>query len=296
MDSRWRRTIPAFCILTALLAASGVPARSAASGSNHASAEASASPEENYASSGMFSPPISGNYAFLGTKVTEDAYNGIGAETPVTFSLDSLSGCNLPAPPCTAQPADGPEAASASPVPDSYVWFTAVLSASGIPKSGATIMLTDSTISFTAGGTLYNLAVPDAEITFSPDASCASTVFDSLTNTWTTTVPVKGDDEIFVTGLAVPVPAGSRADDISPENWTGTIGADGAPNLAANWKWGAAVYSRFTTSYNALGVRAGQQMACGQRNGDPAGTPEGVNDNNQPWKQFVVDRDADLPF
>jgi hypothetical protein len=48
------------------------------------------------------------------------------------------------------------------------------------------------------------------------------------------------------------------------------------------------VYTSFTTDYNALGVKAGHQTACGQHNGDHAGVPEGVNNQNRPWKQFVT--------
>jgi hypothetical protein len=35
--------------------------------------------------------------------------------------------------------------------------------------------------------------------------------------------------------------------------------------MCIQWKWGAAVYTSFTTDYNALAVKAGHQTACGQR-------------------------------
>jgi hypothetical protein len=54
------------------------------------------------------------------------------------------------------------------------------------------------------------------------------------------------------------------------------------------WKWGAAVYSGLSTDYNALAVKTGHQTACGQSNGDHAGTPEGFNSINQQWKQLVI--------
>lgn len=37
----------------------------------------------------------------------------------------------------------------------SYIWFNANFTASGIPSTGATLTFTNSTISFTAGGTPY---------------------------------------------------------------------------------------------------------------------------------------------
>jgi hypothetical protein len=107
-----------------------------------------------------------------------------------------------------------------------------------------------------------------------------------MTNTWTTTVPVKGDDEIFLSGLAVPVPFSGRLGG-NNVSWTGEF-SPSVPGISIEWKWGAAVYTAFTTDYNALAVKAGHQTACGQNNGDHAGTPEGVNNKNQPWKQFVT--------
>jgi hypothetical protein len=106
-----------------------------------------------------------------------------------------------------------------------------------------------------------------------------------MTNTWITTVPIKGDDEIFLTGVPVPsasLRGGTRV------TWNGTFDTGGVPGMTIDWKWGAAVYTTFATDYNAIGVKAGHQTACGQSNGNHAGTPEGVNNRNQPWKEFVI--------
>jgi hypothetical protein len=194
-----------------------------------------------------------------------------------------------PPPPCTAQSSNSSNFNGTSIKSGSYIWFNANFTASGIPSAGATITLTQSTISFTAGGTAYNLAVPNAQITFSPSVTCTSTTFDTLTNTWMTTVPISGDDEIFLSGLSWPVPSGGLSGGINPVDWQGTFNVTtNIPGISINWKWGAAVYSSFTTNYNALAVKAAHKTACGLNNGDHAGTPEGVNGNNQPWKQFVV--------
>ena len=89
----------------------------------------------------------------------------------------------------------------------SFIWFNANFTARGIPSTGATILFTNSTISFAADQP-YTLNVPNVQVTFDPTAVCASTTFDTASNTWITTVPVAGDDEIFLSGLAFPVPAG----------------------------------------------------------------------------------------
>jgi len=105
-----------------------------------------------------------------------------------------------------------------------------------------------------------------------------------------TTVPVSGDDEIFLSGLAWLVPAsfanaGGRVN--SQVVWNGTLSSS-ASGISINWKWGAAVYTNFTTNYNALNVKAGHQHACRLNNGDHAATPEGTDSTGQPWGKFVT--------
>ncbi len=233
--------------------------------------------------------PLSGYYEFGGGSATLVG----GGVTYNTIEV-SISPQNLtcpstpPPPPCSAQSTNSSNFNGTSIPAGDYIWFNANFTASGIPSTGATITLTNSTISFTAAGTAYSLPVPNAQITFSPSATCTSTTYNSMTGTWMTTVPIKGDDEIFLTGLAFPVPAGGLPGGINPVDWQGTFGTGGTSGISIQWKWGAAVYSSFTTDYNALAVKPGHQTACGQSNGDHAGTPEGVNSNNQPWKNFVI--------
>lgn len=206
----------------------------------------------------------------------------------ISFSPSGLR-CALPAPPpCSAQSINSSNFNGTAINGGAYIWFNANFTASGIPSSGATVSLANSTISFTRGGTQYQLSVPNAQVVFSPSATCSSTTFNTMTNTWTTTVPVTGDDEIFLTGLAWPVPAGGLGGGINPVNWQGSFDTNGASGVSLQWKWGAAVYSVFTTDYNALAVKPAHQTACGQNNGDHAGTPEGINNSNRPWNGFVV--------
>jgi len=242
-------------------------------------------------SSGTFSDtvtkplgPLTADYMLSGS-ATLKGFNTIA----ISFSPDTVNCAPPPPPPCTAQSSNSSNFNGTSIKSSSYIWFNANFTVSGIPSTGATITLTHSTISFTASGTTYNLAVPNAQITFSPSVTCTSTMFDTLTNTWMTTVPISGDDEIFLTGLSWPVPSGGLSGGINPVDWQGTFNVTtDIPGISINWKWGAAVYSNFTTNYNALAVKAAHKTACGLNNGDHAGTPEGVNSTNQPWKQFVV--------
>jgi hypothetical protein len=190
---------------------------------------------------------------------------------------------------CTTQSTNASNFDGTSINGGSYIWFNANFTASGIPKTGATIFFQNSTIQFTADQT-YSVAVPSAQITFSPNVACASTYFDG--QTWMTTVPISGSDEIFLSGVAFPVPfsfAKVNGKVTGPVTWQGTFSSTTA-GMSINWKWGAAVYTTFTTDYNQLAIKPTHSKACGAmyNNGDHAGTPEGVDYNNQPWKQFLV--------
>jgi hypothetical protein len=156
-----------------------------------------------------------------------------------------------------------------------YIWFNSNFTVSGQGSTTAHVYFQNSTIQFTDAGTgkTYSLAVPNAAITFSPTATCASTSYDSVAQQWNTTVPISGDDEIFLSGLAFPVPAVGISGGIKNVTWQGTFSTD-APGLSLSWKWGAAVYNNFTTNYGTLGVKAAHNVACGPHNGDHAGTPE----------------------
>jgi len=174
--------------------------------------------------------------------------------------------------------------------PDSFIWFNANFTASGIPSTGATIFFTASTITLTADQT-YTVNVPNARITFDPSAVCASTTFDTLTQTWMTTVPLSGSDEIFLTGVAFPVPpgfatVGGRVQ--GPVAWQGSFASDTA-GISVAWKWGAAVYKTFSVNYNALGIKPTHARVCLYQNSDHAGTPEGVDPfSGMPFKDFVT--------
>jgi hypothetical protein len=229
-------------------------------------------------------PALNGSFGFSGT-VTVPGFKG-GFNT-IGILPTSLTCAPPPLPACSAQSTNISNFNGTPINLGNWIWYNANFTAKGIPSTGATITFTNSTISSVENGVPFSNSAPNAQITFSPSASCTSTTFNAMTNTWVTTVPVKGDDEIFLTGLAVPVPSSGLPGGLNM-NWTGTFSTNGVSGISIQWKWSASVYSSFTTDYNALAVKAGHQTACGQSNGDHAGTPEGVNNNNQPWKQLVI--------
>ena len=159
-----------------------------------------------------------------------------------------------------------------------FIWFSANASISGIPTSGGpqTVSVTNQAITIPGVG---SFSLPDSEVTFS-SIGCASVSFDVVTGTWDVNVPFSGSDEIFIGGFVLPVPAGGFPGGIKDVTWSGNI-ASSAAGASINWKWGAAVYTAFSTDYNALGVKPTHTNACGFNNSDHAGTPED-------FKRFAV--------
>ena len=144
-----------------------------------------------------------------------------------------------------------------------FIWFNSNLSVKGM-TAGNSIFLTSSRVLI--NGVPHD--VPNARITFL-DVVCATTEFDTGTNTWNTTVPLSGSDAIFLSGLAFPVtnlPGGAKV------SWEGTFGTT-QRGVCLSWKWGAAAYKTFT-DYNAALIKPTHQGACLFDNGDHAGTPE----------------------
>jgi hypothetical protein len=186
----------------------------------------------------------------------------------------------LPPPVCSVSTSIGANFNGTAISAGSYIWFNANFKANGIPSTGATVTFTNSTILL--NGTTLN--VPPATITFSPTATCATTTYEN--GMFMTTVPVNGSDEIFLTGLAYPVPASITGGQTTPV-WTGTFNSS-VHGVSMNWAWGAAVYTNFSTNYNVLAPLAAHGNACvGNSGGDHAGTPEG-SISGTPFKTYVI--------
>ena len=90
----------------------------------------------------------------------------------------------------------------------STVWFNSVLKVSGLGAAPVTLDVVNGEIDFTANGTAYAVAVPNATITFTPGATTAATAFNAGANTWVTNAPSKVSGNVFLAGVALPTPAG----------------------------------------------------------------------------------------
>ena len=159
----------------------------------------------------------------------------------------------------------------------STIWFNAVLNVQGLSQNTLTeVDFIGSTITFAAGGNSYTVNAPNAVITFDPTVTTATTTFDSVANEWITTVPASGlAGNVFLDGVAFPVPAGGLPGGINQVTWTGTF-SSAAKGIKVQWQWAAAVYSSFnTTNYNLDQVKpVDDNKASAYQDSDHAGTPE----------------------
>jgi hypothetical protein len=156
-----------------------------------------------------------------------------------------------------------------------YIWFNSVLKPSGLGSTPVTVRFTGQTIT----SANFTLSVPDASVTFDPAATTATTAFSG--GMWVTRVPSSGlAGNTFLSGLSYLVPT-NLPGGIKNVTWSGTISSD-TPGVSVQWKWAAAVYTTFSSDYNAVGVKpVDDTKASIYKNSDHAGTPEN-------FKSFVI--------
>ena len=161
-----------------------------------------------------------------------------------------------------------------------YVWFNSVVSVRGLGDQTANVFYTGGSITFNVNGIPQTVTVPDAQMTFSPDTTQATTIFDF--GGWLTSLQSSGlAGKDFLTGVAVQVPTGGWPGGMQPVSWTGTFTSDTA-GVTLQWQWGAAVYTQFGSDYGSLMVKPVDDNNGSQyKNSDHAGTPES-------FKQFVT--------
>jgi hypothetical protein len=178
--------------------------------------------------------------------------------------LDTLEDRATP----TASSITGNFNGTAIPAGDS-LWFSSVAKVQGLPAAGATLQVTNQTISYTVAGVPNVLTVPDSTITLSP-----STPGASVTGAWSVVSPTHFSGNVFLSGLAVPLPNGLPGG-IKNVTWAGDFSAN-TNGLTVNWQWATAVYKQFgTTDASVLGVKAGDDSHdLVYHNSDHAGTPE----------------------
>ena len=235
----------------------------------------------------------SGNLTLAATVGPFTDVIGIGGPPPnngtFSFSRPEQGGVNgafgvTGGAPCSVSTSNTSNFNGTSINPGTFIWFSSNLSVKGVGSQLVNVFFKNQTIQFTADKP-YTLTVPDAVVTFDPSVSCASTIFDSSTQTWRTTVPMSGSDEIFISGLTFPVPSGfSKVN--GNVKWNGSMNSDKS-SIGVQWKWGAAVYSNFSTNYNVVAPKAAHSNTCGLNNSDHAGTPEGSL-NGMSLQKFVI--------
>ena len=151
----------------------------------------------------------------------------------------------------------------------STVWFNSVLKVSGLGNSPVTIHVDQGTITSSA----FTVNTPNADITFSPTATTATTTFDGATNTWTTTVPSNAGGNTFLDGVGLFAPNGLPRG-LNPVTWSANFTTDTA-GVSLQWQWAAAVYTSFSSDLSALNVKPVDSNSLSQyQNSDHAGTPE----------------------
>lgn len=153
-----------------------------------------------------------------------------------------------------------------------WIWFNGTLNpCTGITNRTYTVNITGQTITGTIGGSNVSLTVPNAQITYSSTTTNAITTFTN--GVWVTTCPLAstlaGDQ--FGSGLPYQLPFNSSGN--GTLTWCATFGV--TPGVSVNWHWAASVYTNFSATCTALGVKpVDDNKACSYKNSDSACTPE----------------------
>jgi hypothetical protein len=205
--------------------------------------------------------------------LTLDPLGPVCLSNAVSIHVQNLGSCEPPA--ClTTSTIESNFNGTAIPAGRS-IWFNSIVKATNLPNGGV-VGYRNAHITFTAGSQVYSLPVPDAVITVTPNLASAVTTFDPVQNQFNTAVPAGYSGNIFLSGLSFPVllalPGGTN-----PVVWSGEF-LTNAPGTQFQWKWAAAVYTSFSTDYNALCIKPIDGSALNPyANSHHAGTPECFN-------------------
>lgn len=228
--------------------------------------------------------------------------NGPGGQADLILEAGVGGDCTSSTPTCTVCSLNPTSSVTATfdstTIPSGdYLWFSAVLQLTGsLPSSSSTLAVSfynqQITITPTSGSPI-TLTPPNSVVTFEPGAAGSSTTSYSTSGGWATTVSWTDEStgNQFLSGLAYLVPSGVNLAN-AKVTWTGKFSAfitnancqtsgTSTLNVDLNWKFGAAVYSQFTTNYGSLGVKPTDVKTSTYNNNDNAGTPEN-------YKSYVV--------
>lgn len=167
------------------------------------------------------------------------------------------------------------------------VWFSGAMKIGALPApppgttaAPVTIHVVNAEVDFTANGTSYSVPVPNADIVLTPGATTSSVAYDPTDNDYDVAAPAAGAGDVFMGGVALPVPAGLPGG-IKSVTYSASFWSDTA-NVNVSWTWSAAAYTSFSTDYNALGIKpVDAANMSAYANADQSGSPEA-------FKPYVV--------
>ncbi|MBL8296637.1 MAG: hypothetical protein JNN08_32635, partial [Bryobacterales bacterium] len=170
----------------------------------------------------------------------------------------------------------GPVAASSSAdfnktaiAQKSVIWFSAIIKLDA-KKTDTLIEFRNAKIKLSNSST--PVEVPGGSVRFDPNAKAATTTYSG--GRWETVVPVDFKDDVFITGIPVPVTT-ALPGGIKDVTWTADAYASGKVNV--QWTWSAAVYSSFPADSTKILPKPvkGDKYTNYDKSHD-AGTPEGA--------------------
>ncbi|MBL8730470.1 MAG: hypothetical protein JNM25_18775 [Planctomycetes bacterium] len=153
------------------------------------------------------------------------------------------------------------------------VWFNAIVKVDNLPATGGVVAFRNAHVDFSANGQAYSIPVPNAVITFASGATQAGTSYNPDAFQFDTVVPASYSGNVFLSGLSLPIDA-TLPGGTNPVTFSGEF-LTHEPGVKFQWKWAAAVYTTFSTDYNALCVKPIDGSSQNPyANSDHAGTPE----------------------
>ena len=162
------------------------------------------------------------------------------------------------------------------------IWFNAEFKVSGLGSApDAMLWVRHQSISFTASGVPYTIAVPDSTITFTAGLTQSTADYD-VGNGWFVNLPTSWSGNGFLCGAEF-TPTVNLPKSIKNVTWTADFTCDQPGMKVSSWQWGAAVYTQFNPDdlMTQLNVKPKDGSGTLYNNNDHAGVPEA-------YKSFVV--------
>lgn len=157
----------------------------------------------------------------------------------------------------------------------SWIWFTSVMTATG-PNNPLSLYMADSYIKFSAGGQNYVIKALKSHVLLNGNNILHLQVPQN--SFWNLAAPYGTSGNNFLDAIGYQVPT-NLPGGIKYVSWSATFHEQQGNHIM--WRWGATVYTNFTTSYAKLHVKPLDDSEYAPYNSDPAGTPES-------YKQYVI--------